>query len=187
MQCSSCEQENASGSKFCSLCGLPLPPETPADPASGTICSACQHINVADSFFCYYCGNYFLETPQQPPADNDKQSGSSEKEPPVNARVIIPGRPDILLAGEPTFIERSSFDPTLPHDILMSISRQHILITYNNGTYYVQDFGREGKGSTNHTRLNDADIHHKGRQPLKDGDRIELARQSELALTFKLA
>ena len=102
------------------------------------------------------------------------------------ARVIIPGRPEVFLTGAPTFIERGSFDPTLPQDILMSISRQHILITWENGIYYVQDFGRDGTGSTNHTKLNDADIHHKGRQHLKDGDRIELARQPELTLTFKM-
>lgn len=186
MQCLSCEHENSSSSKFCSLCGLPLPPEKPTDPSSGIICSVCQHINLADSYFCYYCGHYFLEMSEQPPADNDKQSDYTEKEPPLKARILIPGRPDLVLSGEPIFIERSSFDQTLPHDVLMSISRQHILITFDRGTYYVQDFGREGKGSTNHTRLNDADIYQKGRQPLQDGDRIELARQSELALTFKL-
>lgn len=186
MQCKSCEQENVQGSKFCSLCGLPLPPDAPAGPDAGTICSACQHINVADSFFCYYCGNYFWETAEKTLGNGGKQAEPVEAKPAVKAKVVIPGRPEILLSGTPTFIERSSFDQTLPHDILMSISRQHILITYENGTYYVQDFGRDGTGSTNHTRLNDTDIYHKGRQPLKDSDRIELARQSELTLTFNL-
>ena len=186
MQCLSCEQENAQGSRFCSLCGLPLPPDMPSTSATGTICSACQHLNIAGSFFCYSCGNYFADT-------GEKLSGNGAKLPePVKtqlaskARMIIPGRREVLFTGAPTFIERSSFDPTLPQDILMSISRQHILITCDNGTFYVQDFGRDGTGSTNHTKLNDVDIHHKGRQPLKDGDRIELARQPELTLTFKL-
>ena len=110
----------------------------------------------------------------------------SETPAPGKARIIIPGKPDIMLSGAPTFVERGSFDQTLPQDILMSISRQHVLITYDDGVYYIQDFGRDGTGSTNHTRLNGADIHHKGRQPLKDGDRIELAHQSELTLTFRL-
>jgi pSer/pThr/pTyr-binding forkhead associated (FHA) protein len=98
---------------------------------------------------------------------------------------MVPGRSDILLNGSPVFIDRSSFDPTLPHDILMSISRQHALVTYDGGKYYVQDHGRDGSGSTNHTKLNGTDIYRKGRQQLKDGDRLELAHQAELTLTFK--
>jgi len=91
-----------------------------------------------------------------------------------------------MLTGIPVFIERSDFDSTLPHDILMSISRQHILITYSRGKYYVKDHGREGKGSTNHTKLNGVDIYNKGNKALKDGDTIELAGQSELTMTFRL-
>jgi len=186
MQCTSCEQENAQGSKFCSLCGLPLPANTASSPATGTICSACQYLNTEGSFFCYYCGNYFSEIQEKAAGNCAKQPGPAETKVTVKARVIIPGRPEMLLSEASAFIERSSFDQTLPQDILMSISRQHVLISYDNGVYYIQDFGRDGKGSTNHTRLNDVDIHHKGKQPLKDGDRIELARQKELALTFKL-
>lgn len=186
MQCTSCEQENAQGSKFCSLCGLPLPAETPSSATAGTICSACQYLNAEGSFFCYYCGNYFSNAPAKAPGDGSKQPEPAETQVTIKAKVIIPGRPEILLSEAPAFIERNSFDPTLPQDVLMSISRQHVLISYDNGVYYIQDFGRDGKGSTNHTRLNGVDIHHKGKQPLKDGDSIELARQSELALTFKL-
>ena len=186
MQCMSCEQENAQGSRFCSLCGLPLQQDMPSARATGTICSACQYLNIADSFFCYSCGSYFAETGEKPSGNGAKPPVPIETQLASKARVIIPGRPEVFLTGAPTFIERGSFDPTLPQDILMSISRQHILITWENGIYYVQDFGRDGTGSTNHTKLNDADIHHKGRQHLKDGDRIELARQPELTLTFKM-
>ena len=186
MQCTSCEQENVQGSKFCSLCGLPLPGETSSAPVAGTICPACQYLNIEGSFFCYYCGNYFSNTPAKVPVDGSNQPGPAETQVSAKAKVIIPGRPEMLLSEAATFIERNSFDPTLPQDVLMSISRQHVLISCDNGVYYVQDYGRDGKGSTNHTRLNGVDIHHKGKQPLKDGDRIELARQSELALTFKL-
>jgi hypothetical protein len=186
MQCISCEQENARGSKFCSLCGLPLPEDIPKTPATGTICSACQCPNIEGSFFCYNCGNYFAEIAEKPSGNGAKKPEPNETQAAVKARIVMPGKPDIMLTGVPTFIERGSFDQTLPQDVLMSISRQHILITYEVGIYYVQDFGRDGTGSTNHTRLNSADIHHKGRQPLKNGDRIELAHQSELALTFRL-
>jgi pSer/pThr/pTyr-binding forkhead associated (FHA) protein len=163
-----------------------LPPDIPSAPATGTICSACQYLNLAGSFFCYSCGNYFAENGEKPPGNGAKPPEPIKTQLASKARMIIPGRREVILTGAPTFIERSSFDPTLPQDILMSISRQHILITCDNGTFYVQDFGRDGTGSTNHTKLNDVDIHHKGRQPLKNGDRIELARQSELTLIFKL-
>ncbi|MHB8084654.1 MAG: FHA domain-containing protein [Dehalococcoidia bacterium] len=151
------------------------------------VCSRCGSGNSAGRFFCYTCGNYFLG------AENGNGADGSEKEeqPGIvlstpQAKVIMPGGVEIPLSGTPTFIERSNFDGTLPRDILMSISRQHLLITCDNGTYYIQDWGRDGKGSTNHTKLNNVDIYNKGRQALKDGDRIELSLQPELTLTFKL-
>ena len=69
-----------------------------------------------------------------------------------------------MLADEAVFIERSDFDSTLPHDLLMCISRQHVLITCNKNKYYIQDYGREGKGSTNHTRVNGSDILTRGKE-----------------------
>ena len=98
----------------------------------------------------------------------------------------MPGGSEILLMGAPTFFERSDFNGKVPQDVLMSISRQHMLITYDSGAYYLQDYGRDGTGSTNHTKLNRIDIHHKGRQALKDGDQIELSRQPSATITFKL-
>jgi hypothetical protein len=151
------------------------------------VCSRCGGVNSAGRFFCYTCGNYFAG------AENDNGINGSVKQEQAGtllsapkAKVLMPGGAEILLSGTPTFIERSNFDGTLPRDILMSISRQHLLITCDNGTYYIQDYGREGRGSTNHTKLNNVDIHNKGRQALKDGDRIELSLQPELMLTFKL-
>ena len=187
MQCNGCKQENTAGEKFCKLCGLPLPAGISDAPVNSMICSNCQSDNCEGSFFCYRCGSYFLANEEKLSGNDIKKPESNENpQPVIKAKIIIPGRPEISLAGLPVFVERSSYDPTLPQDVLMSISRQHVLITYNNGAYYVQDYGRDGTGSTNHTRLNGIDIHHKGKQPLKDGDKIELAHQSELALVFKL-
>jgi len=156
--------------------------------AENTItCSRCGSVNSAGRFFCYTCGNYFAGAENGngvTSSDKQEQAGTLLSAP--KAKVLMPGRAEILLSGTPTFIERSNFDGTLPRDILMSISRQHLLITCDKGTYYIQDYGREGRGSTNHTKLNNVDIHNKGRQVLKDGDRIELSLQPELTLTFKL-
>jgi pSer/pThr/pTyr-binding forkhead associated (FHA) protein len=98
----------------------------------------------------------------------------------------MPGGNEITLTGEPVFIERSDFNGTFSQELLMKVSRQHILITYDRGKYYLKDYGRDGTGSTNHTRLNGIDIHGKRKKALKDGDKIELACQPELTLTFKL-
>ena len=148
------------------------------------ICPACHGLNGAGSFFCYGCGNYIAA--QQEPAVNGAAVEEIFKSVPqgVGAKMILPGGGEIVLTGNPQFIQRSNFDGILPQDALMSVSRQHVLVTSENGTYYVQDHGRDGTGSTNHTRVNNVDIHHKGRHPLRDGDSIELARQPGATLIF---
>ena len=58
------------------------------------------------------------------------------------------------------------------------ISRQHFSLSHENGDYYIED-----RGSTNGTRLNGSEIRGKGRQLLKDGDKIDLA--GALTITYK--
>jgi pSer/pThr/pTyr-binding forkhead associated (FHA) protein len=144
-------------------------------------------MNNAGCFFCYYCGKYFADTEEEKPGKGSKSPGRTiPQRSAKKAEVIMPGGSTITLTGLPVFIERSDFDSTLPHDILMSISRQHILITYSRGKYYIKDYGRQGKGSTNHTKLNGVDIYNKRKKALKDGDKIELSGQPELTMTFRL-
>jgi len=151
------------------------------------ICPACHGLNGAGSFFCYGCGNYLAA--EQEPVVNDTAVEAIIGVVPQGgaAKMLLPGGEEIVLTGNPQFIQRSNFDGILPQDALMSVSRQHALVTCEDGTYYVQDHGRDGTGSTNHTRVNNVDIHHKGRHPLRDGDRIELARQPGATLTFRLS
>ena len=149
------------------------------------ICPACHGLNGAGSFFCYSCGHY-LEESQEPEVNNTVSEEIIQAAPEMaTAKMIMPWGEEIVLTGNPQFIQRSNFDGKLTQDALMSVSRQHILVTSEDGTYYVQDHGRDGTGSTNHTRVNNIDIHHKGRHPLHDGDRIELARQPGATLIFK--
>jgi hypothetical protein len=98
----------------------------------------------------------------------------------------MPGGTEITLTGEPVFIERSDFNGAMSQELLMKVSRQHILITCDRGKYYLKDYGRDGNGSTNHTKLNGVDIYNKRKKALQDGDKIELAGQPELTLTFRL-
>jgi len=150
------------------------------------ICPACHGLNGAGSFFCYSCGNYF--DGEQEPVINGmivEATGENVQQAPP-AKMMLPGGDEIVLTCNPQFIQRSNFEGKLSQDALMSISRQHLLVTCENGTYYVQDHGRDGTGSTNHTRVNNIDIHHKGRRSVSDGDRIELARQPGATLIFRL-
>ncbi|MDD5312634.1 MAG: FHA domain-containing protein [Dehalococcoidia bacterium] len=182
------EQQQAAEELLSQVCQPPSAPSQPAVPEGKTICPRCRALSDADSFFCYACGKYFAEAEEIKPAEGaKKQRPDKTAQAAPRARITMPGGSEIVLSGAPTFIERSDFDGALPQDVLMSISRQHLLITCDSRTYYVQDYGRDGTGSTNHTRLNSVDIYHKGRQPLKDGDQIELSSQPELTLTFRLS
>ncbi|MFA5401045.1 MAG: FHA domain-containing protein [Dehalococcoidia bacterium] len=151
------------------------------------ICPACQGLNGAGSFFCYSCGHYLAHEKECTSSETVLEEAAEAADQVAAARMIMQGGEEIILTDNPQFIQRSNFEGKLPQDALMSISRQHMLITRENGTYFVQDHGRDGTGSTNHTRVNNIDIHHKGRLALRDGDSIELARQPGATLIFRLS
>ncbi len=58
MLCPSCRNENRLGSKFCELCGTPLPTEIPSQPNTGqpVHCLNCGQINKIGARFCENCG-----------------------------------------------------------------------------------------------------------------------------------
>lgn len=160
-------------------------PSGKVSPEDMTICPRCHSPNKAGRFFCYACGKYFATAEEAAKSRGKGKGGRGAPHLPPRAKVIMPDGTEFLLSGDPVFIERADFADRLPYETLMAVSRQHILITCSRGRYYVQDYGPEGKGSTNHTRLNGIDIHGQ-KKPLKDGDRLELAGQPELTLTFRL-
>lgn len=185
--CQACHTKNEPDEKVCRRCGLPLAKIGPDKPERKITCPRCLSANNAASFFCYTCGKYFADVE---PARSGKRPvkhkrGTTRPSTP-KAKVIMPGGAEITLTGEPVFIERSDFNGTMSQELLMRVSRQHVLITCDKGKYYVKDYGRDGTGSTNHTKLNGIDIHGKRKKALNDGDKIELANQPELTLTFRL-
>jgi hypothetical protein len=185
--CRACQTENNPNDRICKRCGLSLAAPKQGSHEGKIVCPRCQSINNVGSFFCYTCGKYFADID-----DSKTGRGSNKRElraalpTAPKAKVIMPGGFEITLTSAPVFIERSDFDKTLPNDILMRISRQHVLITWSKGKYYLKDYGRDGKGSTNHTTLNGVDIYGKRKQALKDGDKVELAGQPETTMTFRL-
>lgn len=179
--CRACQTENSPGDSVCKKCGLPLAAPEQDIGEGKIVCPRCQSINNAGSFFCYTCGKYFADVEET----KNRQGRTAARNTP-KAKMIMPSGTETLLTGAPVFIERSDFEGTLSNDILMRISRQHILITYSRGKYYLKDYGRDGKGSTNHTNLNGVDIYGKRKKALKDGDKIELAGQPETTMKFGL-
>jgi uncharacterized Zn finger protein (UPF0148 family) len=185
--CPACGTENDADDAVCLRCRLSLRAVDSESSINKITCPRCQKANNAGSFFCYTCGKYFVDVEEAKPskAASKKRRGAKVRSA-KKATVKMPGSAEIVLTGEPVFIERSDFDSKISQEILMRVSRQHILITYSRGKYYLKDYGRDGKGSTNHTKLNGVDIYNKKKKALKDGDTIELAGQRELTLTFKL-
>jgi hypothetical protein len=185
--CQACHTRNEPQEKICRRCGLPLAAIVPDGPERKIICPRCRSANNAASFFCYTCGKYFADVGETKTAKRPARQKRGARRPSTpKAMVMMPGDAEITLTGEPAFIERGDFNGTLSPELLMRISRQHILITFDKGKYYLKDYGRDGTGSTNHTKLNGIDIHGKRKKALQDGDKIELAGQPELTLTFKL-
>jgi hypothetical protein len=183
--CPACDAENSLDKVVCQRCGLPLTALEPGKLENKISCPRCQSLNNAGSFFCYTCGKYFADAEETTTGKAGRKKRSTTPRSALKAKIIMPAGDEIMLTGTPIFVERSDFDSKLPHSVLMAISRQHVLITYSRGKYYLKDYGRDGKGSTNHTKLNGVDIYHKTRRALKDGDKIELAGQPELTMTFR--
>ncbi len=94
------------------------------------------------------------------------------------ARLVLPDGGELLLAGNERPLGRRDFNKLLKPDTASYISRQHIKIWHEDGSYYIED-----AGSTNGTTLNGSEIKGTGRHALADGDAVELA--GKLAITFR--
>ncbi len=58
-------------------------------------------------------------------------------------------------------------------NLLTKISRRHARITFKDGTYYIEDIGTKGIGSTYGTYVNGVRLEAKKPYPLSSGDRIK--------------
>jgi hypothetical protein len=99
--------------------------------------------------------------------------------PVVKAKLIMPDRSEIPLAGMARQIGRSDFERIVSPEALRYISRQHLWIKYDSGRYFAED-----SHSANGTKINGIEIKGKGLQELNDGDRIDIGEV--IQLVFKM-
>ena len=168
-----CGKGNARGEKFCAECGSPLqgtkqvqslPQQEPVP--GGIQCPYCGQVHPAGTAFCTNTGAYLSGAqPATPTA--------------VRAKLILPDNREILLTEAARWLGRSDFDRVVAADDLGYISRRHLWIGLENGKYYVED-----KDSANDTKLNGDEIKGKGKQELKDDDRIEIGKVA--TITFRM-
>lgn len=177
MKCSNCGKENAPGEGFCDECGCPLvgavaPQRAPeAQPAAGDIkCpnTDCGAMNPVGTTFCIDCGADLSEAPSP--------AGAAQPAPAARGKLILSNNSEIVLADTTRTIGRGDLDRVVSSDDLKYISREHLRIDFENGAYYVEDHS-----SANGTKLNGTEIRGKGKQELKDGDRIEVAGVATLS------
>jgi hypothetical protein len=95
----------------------------------------------------------------------------------LSAKLVSSAGTTMPVTGKP--LGRRDFQTMVPPEKGDSISRQHILVTYENGQYQIEDLN-----STNGTTLNGSDIRGSGKHTIENGDTVELA--GVLKFTFKV-
>ena len=93
------------------------------------------------------------------------------------AKFVSPGGTTMPVTGKP--LGRRDFQALVSPEKSDIISRQHILVTYDNSQYFIEDLN-----STNGTKLNGSEIRGTGKHAIANGDTVELA--GALNLTFKV-
>jgi hypothetical protein len=99
--------------------------------------------------------------------------------PPVtNARMVLPDNNEIQISEETRTLGRSDFVKYVSSEVLGFVSRQHLLISFENGKYYVAD-----ANSSNGTKVNGVLLKSDERYELKDSDLVVLGEV--LTLVFR--
>ena len=106
------------------------------------------------------------------------QKPASPTMPVTRGRLTLPDNSEILLTEPVRDIGRDDFTRVASTDALKYVSRQHCRIIAEAGRYFIEDLQ-----SANGTIVNGVNIAGKGKQELKDGDKIDLA--NIVTLTFR--
>jgi hypothetical protein len=111
-----------------------------------------------------------------PPPQHEMSRPATPAAAMVSASLTLPNGSAISLSTTDRWIGRDDLRQSLTSGGLQFVSREHILMSYANGRFYIED-----QKSSNGTKLNGNEIKGKGRFELKDGDVIELANEVKLA------
>jgi KaiC/GvpD/RAD55 family RecA-like ATPase len=131
---------------------------------------------------CPYCG--YDENPE--PAKFCMNCGTQLPEELVPAspltaleagKVVLPSTKEIVFSQPETIIGRRDFMQDLSPQKAKYISREHLIITFKDGKYYVLD-----ENSKNGTTLNGMDITGRGKKELNNNDEITLG--DTITITF---
>ncbi|MBN1160559.1 MAG: FHA domain-containing protein [Dehalococcoidales bacterium] len=98
----------------------------------------------------------------------------------ARGKLTLADNSEIQLTETSRDIGRDDFTNVASTDALNYVSSHHCRITMEAGKYFIEDLQ-----SANGTKVNGADISGKGKQELKDGDRIDLA--ATVSLTFRIS
>jgi hypothetical protein len=176
MKCMYCNAENTLGELFCIGCGAPLgevgQPDTRQEPVqspeSQVLCPHCGQYHPSQSPWCTVTG-------EKLPGYNAEASAAAK-----TARLVVQDGSEIALPQGVRMIQRFDFDRFISAEGLRYISKQHCTISFENGTYFIED-----NNSKNGTLLNGVEIQGQGKKELKDGDRIEFGKAAPV--TFRLS
>lgn len=135
----------------------------------------CGRINPTVNAFCYYCGALLRQ-----PAKVTTQPAISPPTSPTRPRLRLNDNSEIYLTEETKWLGRDDLSGIVPERDLRYTSRQHLIIGFENGKYYIED-----QNSTNGTRLNGVQIRGKGKYRLHHGDQIQLA--DAVTFTFEVS
>ena len=177
MQCQACTTEQPDGAKFCSQCGVKLPP--PVVSLLNGRCPDCGCENLPSSRFCSECGAALPITSAHPAPLADHAplrfviaNGVTIHISPgaTTSNTWIIGREDPVNDIHP------DIDLT-PHDPNSSVSRRHAQITLSGDRCVLTSLT-----TTNWTALNGSRLAPQQAVLLSPGDRIEFAH---CAVTFE--
>ena len=148
----------------------PVVPITPAAPAAPPVTPPIPSTSPAASI---------IPAPQPIPPAKPPQTPTSPTAYIQRSWFILPDNSKIAIENSVKIIGRSDLEKVFSPDNLKYVSRRHFIINSEGGKYYIEDLN-----SANGTKVNGIDIKGKGKQEIKDGDKIDLA--NTVVLTFRV-
>jgi hypothetical protein len=191
MKCSYCGQETDENEQFCSNCGMKFS-EAPPTPESDQIrCEKCGFLNPRGADVCGDCGQTLAESEPQP--DTCPSCGFGHNPPDAQfcikcgvrlsppesipepaavckAAFVLSDTAEIELRDQEMIIGRKDFLQKVSPEEAKYISREHVKIICEDGTFFIID-----EASSNGTTLNGIQIKGQGKKELHHDDEIILA------------